>query len=75
MELVNDLFFTAVQVCKPKVVQGLDLDFNLYLLILLRSAQVSNKMFILSNHILVKLSPLIHQFSANPPSHQKNSLK
>ena len=35
MKFVSNLFFTDVDFCKPKVIQGLDLNFNLYLLILL----------------------------------------
>ena len=33
MKLVINLFFTDIDFCKPKVIQGLDLHFNLYLLI------------------------------------------
>ena len=35
---VLNLFFADIDFCKPRVVQGLDLNFNLYLLILLRGA-------------------------------------
>ena len=38
MTFVNDLFFTDINFCKPKVIQGLDLNFKVCLLILLRGA-------------------------------------
>ena len=38
MKFVSNLFFTAIDFCKGKVIQGLDLNFNLSLLILLRGA-------------------------------------
>ena len=36
MNFVSNLFFTNIDLCKPKVIQGLDLNLNLYLSILLR---------------------------------------
>ena len=33
MKFASNLFFTDIDFCKPKVIQGLDLNFNLYLLI------------------------------------------
>ena len=30
----RNVFFTEVDLCKPSVMQGLDLNFNLYLLVL-----------------------------------------
>ena len=36
MKLVSNLFFADVDFCKPKFIQGLDLNFTFYLLILLR---------------------------------------
>ena len=35
---VSNLFFTDIDFCRPKVIQGLDLNFSLYLFILLRGA-------------------------------------
>ena len=29
MKFASNLFFTDIDFCKPKVIQGLDLDFNL----------------------------------------------
>ena len=37
---ICNLFFTYIDFCKPKVLQGLGLNFNLYLLIFLEGAQV-----------------------------------
>ena len=42
MKFVSNLFFTDTDFCKPNVIQGLDLNFNLYFLTLLRDAFVSN---------------------------------
>ena len=33
MKSTSNLFFTDINFCKPKVIQGLDVSFNLYLLI------------------------------------------
>ena len=44
MKFVINLFFTDIDFCKPKVIEGLDLNFILYLLILLRGAEVSNNL-------------------------------
>ena len=38
MKFLCNLFFTDIDFCKPGVIQGLDLNFILYLLILLRGA-------------------------------------
>ena len=38
MNLVNNLFFNDTGFCKPKVIQGFDLNLNFYLSILLRGA-------------------------------------
>ena len=38
MKFASNLFFTDIDFCKPKVIQGLDLNFNLHLLIFLRGA-------------------------------------
>ena len=63
-----------IDFCKPKVIQGLDLNFNLHLLNFLRGAQLSNNMLILFKYILVELSALSSSIFNNPPSQQKNSL-
>ena len=56
MKFISNLFFTDIGFCKLKVIQGLDLNFNLYLLILLRGAYVANNILILSKFILTELS-------------------
>ena len=38
MKFVSKLFFTDINSSKPNGIQDLDLNFNLYLLILLRGA-------------------------------------
>ena len=38
MKFLNNLFFTDIDFHKAKVIQGLDFNFILYLLILLRGA-------------------------------------
>ena len=38
MKFLSNLFFKDINFCKPNATQGLDLNFNLYLLILLRGA-------------------------------------
>ena len=38
MKSIGNLFFTDIDFCKLKVIQGLDLNFNLYLFILFRGA-------------------------------------
>ena len=35
MKFVSNLFYTDIDLCKPKVIQGIELYINLYLLILL----------------------------------------
>ena len=56
MKFLSNLFFTDIYFCKPKVIQGLDLNFILYLLILSRGGEVSKNILILSKYILVELS-------------------
>ena len=58
MKLLSNLFFTDIDFCKPKFNKGLGLNFNLYLLILLRCAEVSNTL-ILSKYIWVELLAFI----------------
>ena len=40
MEFTSNLFFTDIDFCKGKVIQDLDLNFNLHSLILFRGASV-----------------------------------
>ena len=40
---VRNLFFTEIDFCKPGVIQGFDLNFNLYLLIFLKGAKLSTR--------------------------------
>ena len=56
MKFVSNLFFTYIDFCKPNVIQGLDLNYNLYFLTLLSGAWVSNNILILSKNFLVELS-------------------
>ena len=58
MKFVSNLFFTDIDFCKPEVIQGLELNFKLYLLIFLRGAYVSNNILISSKYVLVELSAL-----------------
>ena len=57
MKSTSNLFFTDINFCKPKVIQGLDVSFNLYLLIF-RGTYVSNNILVLSKYILVELPAL-----------------
>ena len=59
MKRLSNLFFTEINFCQPKVIQGLDLNFNPYLLILLRGVEVCNNMLILSKYIYLELSAFI----------------
>ena len=43
MNLAINLFFTDIDFCKPKVMQGLGLNVNSDLSMLLRGAKVSDK--------------------------------
>ena len=56
MKFVSNLFFTYIDFCKPNVIQGLDLNYNLYFLTPLSGAWVSNNILILSKNFLVELS-------------------
>ena len=42
MKSDRTLFFTEIDFCKPGVIQGFDLDFNLYVLVFLKGAKLSN---------------------------------
>ena len=63
------LIFVSLRL--SEVIRDLDLNFNLYTFILLRGAEVSNNILILSKHILLELP--VQEFSTNPPHQQKNS--
>ena len=53
-KFTSNLLLTDFDFCKPKVIQGLDLNYNLYLVF--RGAQVSNIILFVSKYILVELS-------------------
>ena len=75
MKFVSNLFFTDIDFCKPEFIQGLDVNFSLYLLILLRGAQQSNNILMLSKYNIVNCQHLVHQLSTNSPSQQKKQNK
>ena len=52
--LDRNLFFTKVFFCKSSIIQGLDLNFNLHLLVFLKVAKLSNNSSILFKNILVE---------------------
>ena len=54
MKSDRNLFFTEIDFCKPGVIQGFDLNFNLYLLIFLKGAKLSNNSLILFKNISVE---------------------
>ena len=54
MKSDRNLFFTEIDFCKPGVIQGFDLNFNLYLLIFLKGAKLSNNLLILFKNISVE---------------------
>ena len=56
MNLLSNLFFADLDFCKPRVIQSLDLNLNLFLSILLRGGYVSNKILIFSKYIWIELS-------------------
>ena len=58
MKSLSNLYFTDVDVCKPEFTHSLHLNFNLYLLILLRSAYVSKSILVSCKYIWVELSAL-----------------
>ena len=47
MKSDRNLFFTEIDFCKPGVIQGFDLNFNLYFLIFKRVQKLSNNSLIL----------------------------
>ena len=51
MKSDRSLFFPEIDFCKPGVIQGFDLNFNLYLLVFLNDANLSNKPWILFKKI------------------------
>ena len=53
---IKVLFFTEIDFCKPGVIQGFDLNFNLYLLVFLKGAKLSNNSLILFKNISVEQS-------------------
>ena len=67
MNSVSNFFFTDTDFCKPKVIQSLDLNFNLYLLIFQEVHRYLITL-ILSKYILVKL-PTLSSSIFNKSSH------
>ena len=53
MKSDRNLFFTEIDFCKPGVIQGFDLNFNLYL-VFLKGAKLSNNSLILFKNISVE---------------------
>ena len=47
-------FFTAIDLCKPGVIQGFNLNFNFYLLVFLKGGKLSNNFLILFKNISVE---------------------
>ena len=54
MKSDKSLFFTEIDFCKPGVIQGFDLNLNLYLLVFLNDAKLSNNPWILFKNISVE---------------------
>ena len=54
MKSNRNLFSSEIDFCKPGVIQGFDLNFNLYLLIFLKGAKLSNNSLILFKNISVE---------------------
>ena len=76
INLVSTLFFTNIGFCKPKFIQGLDLNFNLYFSINLWDASVSNNKSFYLYFLLIfgfNYQHLVHWFSTNLLSGQKKS--
>ena len=78
MKFVSTLFFTDIDFCTPKVIKGLVLNLNLYLLIILRGAYrylTIHQSYL--NTFWLYCQHSVHQFSISqhPPSQQKNSLE
>ena len=48
------LFFTEIDLCKPGVIEGFELNFNLDLMIFLKSAKLSNNQLVLFKNISVE---------------------
>ena len=54
MKSDRKLFFTKIDFCKPGAIKGLDLNFNLCLLVFLKSEKLSNNLLILFKNISVE---------------------
>ena len=61
MKSDRNLFFTEIDFCKPGVIQGFDLNFNLYLLVFLKGAKLSNNSLILFKNIAVEYNNQNHR--------------
>ena len=73
MKFVSNLFSKDIEFYKPKVFQALKVNFNLYLLILLRGAWVSNNILILFKYIWLELSPFCLSILNNLSQSKENS--
>ena len=56
MKLDINLFFTEIDFCKPGVIESFNLNFNLYSLVLSKSAKLFNNSLILFKNISVEWS-------------------
>ena len=54
MKSDKNLLFTEIDFCKPGVIEGFDLNFNLYLLVFLKGAKLSTNSLILFKNISVE---------------------
>ena len=54
MKSDRNLFFTEIDFCKPGVIQGFELNFNLHLLIFLKGTKLSKNSLILFKNISVE---------------------
>ena len=73
MKFVSNLLSKDIEFCKPKVFQALKVNFNLYLLILLRGAWVSKNILILFKYIWLELSPFCLSIFNNSSQSKENS--
>ena len=54
MKSDKKLFFTVIEFYKPDVIQGFNLNFNLYLFVFLNGAKLSNNSLILFKNMSVE---------------------
>ena len=76
MKSESSLFFTEIDFCKLGVVhQGFDLNFNLYLLVFLKIAKLSNNSLISFKNISVEQLIFVLRFSVFHSNRRKNNQK